>query len=102
MQNYVRATVKDCKVLRISPTEARFLHKDEKTHVRLYGVCFENGEFWFMQDSQEHYYDSDTGEDFQKLFGEEFIDSAAVERLNKDRWKFSCINENLPEFTEVI
>ena len=84
----------------VSATEARFLYKDEKSYVRLYGICFEKGEFWFMQDTQEHYFDAAVGKEFQGIFGEEFINDDAAERIRKGRWEFTCINEKLPEIKE--
>lgn len=102
MQNYARAAIKNCKVLRTSPIEARFLHKDENELVRLYGVRYEDGGIWFMEDSSGHDFEPDAGKEYQQLFGEKFVNDTTVEVIRTGRWRFFCIDENPPEIKENI
>ena len=102
MQNYARAAIKNCKVLRTSPIEARFLHKDENELVRLYGVRYEDGGIWFMEDSSGHDFEPDAGKEYQQLFGEKLVNDTTVEVIRTGRWRFFCIDENPPEIKENI
>jgi len=97
IQNYVRASFEHCKVYRLSPLEVRFVYKDNKGHVRLYGVKFENGEFWFMQDAQEHYFNSDVNVMELHMIQKNIFTEATVERSKKNNWAFHCIDEDVSD-----
>jgi len=97
LQNYVTVTMENCKILRLSPTELRMLVKNSIGQIRLYGIKFDDGEFWFMEDTGDHYYDMSTNDFELHMIEKNLISKEAIEHAKKNKWAFHCINEDITD-----
>lgn len=93
MQNYFRMKEKECKVLRMSPTEIRILQHISSNDAILYAIKFLDGEFWLFTEKGEtgtHCYTSETVRLLERDF---FGGQRSGDYVARERWAFRNAKE---------